>query len=68
MFHTALLLTGLMVGTAHADDDLEFDLEATTDAGHVFWNLYDGQEEAGAMQQRLRLQPVVKYKDLPRSS
>ena len=67
MFHTALLaLTGLMVGTAHADDDLEFDLEGYyRTRGHVFWNLYDGQEEAGRyMQQRLRLQPVVKYKDL----
>ena len=59
MFHSALLaLTGLMVGTAHADDDLEFDLEGYyRTRGHVFWNLYDGQEEAGRyMQQRLRLQ------------
>jgi hypothetical protein len=66
MIATALLaMVGLSAGTAHAGDDLEFELEGYyRTRGHVFWNLYDGQDEAGRyLQQRLRLQPVIKFQD-----
>lgn len=62
---TLLAIASLMTGAAHAEDDLEFELEGYyRTRGHVFGGLYDGQEEAGRyMTQRLRLQPVIKFQD-----
>lgn len=64
-FAPLALAASLLAAPAQAGDDLEFELEGYyRTRGYSFRNLYNGQEDPGRyMQQRLRLQPVIKFQD-----